>query len=425
MSFMATFLMIPILLLIIAIPIIIGIYVWRDANRRGMSAPLWTLVAVFAPTFIGLIIYLIVRGNYSDLHCPQCDTPVKPEFVVCPKCGAKLKPTCQGCGYGVESDWKVCPHCAAPITEEQSDYTPPVRAKDKSLSKVVLVVILIPVLLFVCMILGLTVYTGVGSSSFTGMTTQAYFEETNSEEVREWMAELDAELNHAYALRYDHTIDDDTQYYFLVYVPGVNEQSAGIGHSSGLFGTSLTLNLQQTNNGDAIFCVTSSSDKAPKLNVKINGKRVPCDLTVVDYNPTTYYIVPQYDELEPGATDFFMPERISVVKLENNQNVGVKEVIPEDLGLDILIGIDSAEYLEIDHPLYGNLDFSDGYEIIIEYEIHDDLLSHPDMLRCAIMEQDGEYYIMDDRVEEGKWIRQVDDEFKDDFYPLLESLFEE
>jgi len=114
-----------------------------------------------------------------------------------------------------------------------------------------------------------------------------------------------------------------------------------------------------------------------------------------------------------------------VVKLENNQNVGVKEVIPEDLGLDILIGIDSAEYLEIDHPLYENLDFSDGYEIIIEYEIHDDLLSHPDMLRCAVMEQDGEYYIMDDRVEAGKWIRQVDDEFKDDFYPLLESLFEE
>ena len=25
-----------------------------------------------------------------------------------------------------------------------------------------------------------------------------------------------------------------------------------------------------------------------------------------------YYIVPQYDELDPDATDFFMPERISV-----------------------------------------------------------------------------------------------------------------
>ena len=64
------------LILLLIIPVSIGIYVWRDAKRRRMNAVLWTIIAVFAPTLIGFIVYLLVRSNYSDLECPSCGTPV-------------------------------------------------------------------------------------------------------------------------------------------------------------------------------------------------------------------------------------------------------------------------------------------------------------------------------------------------------------
>ena len=56
------------LMIIVALlPLLIGVYVYRDAKRRGMNAALWTLIAILAPSLIGFIIYLLVRGNYSNL----------------------------------------------------------------------------------------------------------------------------------------------------------------------------------------------------------------------------------------------------------------------------------------------------------------------------------------------------------------------
>ena len=91
----------------VLLPILIGVYVYRDASRRGMNAVLWTLIAILAPSLIGFIIYLLVRGNYSNLKCPRCEATVSEQFVVCPKCGAtyhtKFNPStagenCDKCG---------------------------------------------------------------------------------------------------------------------------------------------------------------------------------------------------------------------------------------------------------------------------------------------------------------------------------------
>lgn len=49
------------LVILIAVPVVIGVCVYRDAVRRGMNAELWTLIAILAPLFTGVIIYLIVR----------------------------------------------------------------------------------------------------------------------------------------------------------------------------------------------------------------------------------------------------------------------------------------------------------------------------------------------------------------------------
>lgn len=57
-----------ILAVVIGFPIMIGVYVYRDAERRRMNATLWTLVAVFTPGLTGFIIYLLVRGDYPGLR---------------------------------------------------------------------------------------------------------------------------------------------------------------------------------------------------------------------------------------------------------------------------------------------------------------------------------------------------------------------
>lgn len=59
-------LLIPVIILLtIGIPLIIGICVYRDADKRVDCSPwLWALVAALAPSCIGLIIYLIIRKDY-------------------------------------------------------------------------------------------------------------------------------------------------------------------------------------------------------------------------------------------------------------------------------------------------------------------------------------------------------------------------
>jgi hypothetical protein len=86
-----------IMVLFFIIPVMIGVFVYRDASERGMNALLWTIVAVFVPSLIGLIIYLIFRENYSSLSCASCGERVRPEFVNCPSCGAGLKDKCPSC----------------------------------------------------------------------------------------------------------------------------------------------------------------------------------------------------------------------------------------------------------------------------------------------------------------------------------------
>ena len=111
----STIFLLVVLAALLTISVLIGVYVYRDAKRRGMNAVLWTLIAVAAPALVGFIIYLLVRGNYADLECPQCGAAVTEQYVVCPRCGTKLRPACPSCAFPVEPDWKVCPKCAAPL----------------------------------------------------------------------------------------------------------------------------------------------------------------------------------------------------------------------------------------------------------------------------------------------------------------------
>ena len=133
------------LLINIAIPICIGIYVYQDAKNRGMEAILWTAISVLIPYFIGLIIYLVVRYNHAAHRCHRCGASVKDSYTLCPQCGAELKSTCPSCGAYIEPDWHLCAHCGTelPYYEPYEGYHTSSGFNSKSLIKGIIVAAII------------------------------------------------------------------------------------------------------------------------------------------------------------------------------------------------------------------------------------------------------------------------------------------
>jgi hypothetical protein len=108
------------------------LWVYRDAQKRGMNGILWLLLVLIG-NVIGLLIYAIVRSETPvrrpqappeptaccpPTTCPSCGKPVGPGYAFCPYCGKSLKRTCPSCGKPVEEDWKVCPVCGADLRSD-------------------------------------------------------------------------------------------------------------------------------------------------------------------------------------------------------------------------------------------------------------------------------------------------------------------
>jgi Double zinc ribbon len=85
-------------------------YISRDARRRGMNPLLWTLIAVFVPNGIGIILFFVLRKPLPSI-CPQCGAGVQLGFGFCPRCRYHLQPVCPHCQRGVEPGSVYCPYC--------------------------------------------------------------------------------------------------------------------------------------------------------------------------------------------------------------------------------------------------------------------------------------------------------------------------
>ena len=115
----------PILLLTL-VWIFVVVWVYRDAERRGMSGVLWALL-VLVGNFIGLLIYLIVRNDELPGQlaiavtesCSSCGKTVPQKFAFCPHCGNRMKAVCPSCDEPVSSGWKVCPYCGNKLAENE------------------------------------------------------------------------------------------------------------------------------------------------------------------------------------------------------------------------------------------------------------------------------------------------------------------
>ena len=105
-------------------------YVYQDAKRRGMNAPLWTiLILIFFPTWglIGLVIYFLMREPLP-YPCPQCGTSVSARFNFCPNCKCNLQPSCPQCKREVGELDKFCPYCGNDLATGSASVERPQQA---------------------------------------------------------------------------------------------------------------------------------------------------------------------------------------------------------------------------------------------------------------------------------------------------------
>ncbi len=122
----------PVVLLplaLLALWIFVCVWVYRDAQGRGMNGVLWALL-VFIGHVIGLIIYLIVRSERAArpqapaaccVKCPSCGTEVGAGYAFCPHCGKPMKAVCPSCKKPVQAEWKVCPYCGANLDQGKTE----------------------------------------------------------------------------------------------------------------------------------------------------------------------------------------------------------------------------------------------------------------------------------------------------------------
>ena len=98
-------------LVLLVIWIVVIVWVYRDAERRGMNGVLWALLVLIG-NLIGLLIYLIVRSDNLPVpqeteitqECPACHRNIPADYTFCPYCGAKTE---QGIGK--------CSNCQADL----------------------------------------------------------------------------------------------------------------------------------------------------------------------------------------------------------------------------------------------------------------------------------------------------------------------
>lgn len=255
----------------ILVPLLLGIFVYRDAKSRGMNAILWAFASALCPSFLGLIAYLLVRNNYSNWKCPRCGGPVQESFTACPQCGAKLKASCSHCGGAIEKDWQVCPHCATPLDWTDRDFTPPVQPKEKGLGKVILLVILVPLLLLMMLVFA---FSAVGSA---GATHTAHFSEEDSlrlwSDLRpihdDWLTLCRNTNGSVHVLTSCEEEGDMARWTYLIYLPCAVEDSIATGAETGLFGKQ-TLRVEYTDGGEKtglFVCMTTWGEKEPRLEI--------------------------------------------------------------------------------------------------------------------------------------------------------------
>lgn len=253
--------------LYLLILILVGRYVYLDARRRGMDGAKWTLICIIAPALAGFAIYLLVRCDLPEHNCPTCGAPL-------------------------EADWIACPRCAAPLPEEQPETeSEPPGLDERSLSRILFVILLIPLLLITA-VLASAVIDYAFAPEFGGTSTvvysqEDYLEAIDNREIEAWLESCvqDAEPGTAYILYNGNASEDGQESNYLIYIPGLTrEADTEIKRSGeGLFGCTVRVDITGGGGEAALIRIYHTGRGTPHLKLYRNGERLKCSITEVDY----------------------------------------------------------------------------------------------------------------------------------------------
>ncbi len=137
LGFIPFILIVPVFFFLV--PIVMGVWVYKDAERRGMNGLVWALIVTFVPSLIGLIIYFVVRENEGGFECGNCHATVKSNQDYCPNCGSNLQSR-----YDIDED------------RSQGEGRIPREGRASKIGPVVLVILILAfVLLFAFLLFGI------------------------------------------------------------------------------------------------------------------------------------------------------------------------------------------------------------------------------------------------------------------------------
>lgn len=89
-------------------------YINGDARRRRMRRLMWTLLAIFVPNLIGVLLYFLLRDPLPA-PCPMCGKIADGNFAFCPHCGSGLALSCPQCRRVIEVEWDNCAYCGTKV----------------------------------------------------------------------------------------------------------------------------------------------------------------------------------------------------------------------------------------------------------------------------------------------------------------------
>ncbi|NLI90766.1 MAG: zinc ribbon domain-containing protein [Peptococcaceae bacterium] len=92
--------------------ILVALWVYKDANRRKLNAPLWGLL-ILITNIVGLIVYTIYKQNNQT--CYKCESLQNKHNTFCSYCGTRINKSCEKCGTIVTKNDTFCVHCGAKL----------------------------------------------------------------------------------------------------------------------------------------------------------------------------------------------------------------------------------------------------------------------------------------------------------------------